>query len=225
MVFLISVLFTTAQEPVSPFSSSFPDYQRHKTETNFNLEWISLGPVFNSARVDAIQIDPVHQGTMYVGFSSGNLWKTTNNGFSWKPVFEDMPSISIGDFAIAPSNPDIIYLGTGDNLKKPRNFTIPGNGVYRSDNGGETWKYLGLSDSWHIGEIKIHPTNPEIAFVAVLGYLWTTNKNRGIYRTVDGGKSWDHVLYIDKKTGGNDISISPSDPNIIRYHVGDVSRY
>ena len=214
-VFIISTLFLSAQEPTSPFTASFPDYQRHKRETMFNLDWISVGPVFNSARVDALQIDPLHPATMYAGFSSGNLWKTTNNGLSWKPVFSDNPSISIGDFAIAPSNPDIIYLGTGDNLKKPRNFTIPGNGVYRSDNGGETWKYIGLSDSWHIAKIRIHPENPEIAYVAVLGHLWSTNKNRGIYRTIDGGRSWEHVLYIDEKTGGNDIVISQSNPDVL----------
>ena len=215
IVFFISALFVRGQEPVSPLTSSFPDYQKQKQETPFNLSWISLGPVFNSARVDAIQIDPSHPGTMYVGFGSGNLWKTTNNGLSWKPIFEDKPSTGIGDFAIAPSNPEIIYLGTGENLKKPRNFTMPGDGVYRSDNGGETWKYLGLNDSWHIGEIKIHPKNPDIAFVAVLGHLWSTKKIRGIYRTIDGGKTWEHVLYIDEKTGGNDVIISQSNPNII----------
>jgi len=214
LVVFTTALFLPAQE-VSPLTSSFPAYQKLKRETAFNLEWITLGPVVNSARADCFQIDPVNPGTMYVGFSSGNIWKTTNNGLSWQPILPDIPSSGIGDFALAPSNPRIIYLGTGDNLKKPRNFTIPGDGIYRSDNGGETWRYLGLPDSWHIGEIKVHPKNPDIAFVAVFGHLWTPNKNRGIYRTIDGGKTWEHVLYIDEKTGGNDIVISESNPNII----------
>ncbi len=217
-----NALWAICQEPISPLLSSFPAYQQHKRETTFNLDWISLGPTFNSARADAIQLDPTHPGTMYVGFGSGNLWKTTNNGLAWKPIFEDQPSTGIGDFALAPSNPNIIYLGTGENLKKPRNFTMPGTGVYRSDDGGISWRHLGLNDSWHIGEIKVHPTNPDIVFVAVLGHLWSTNKNRGIYRSINGGKTWQHVLYIDEKTGGNDIVISPSNPNIVYASMWEV---
>ncbi len=214
-LFFCLLLIAEAQTPVSPLTASYPDYLKHKEETMFNLEWIGLGPVVNSARVDAIQIDPSDPSTMYVAFSSGSLWKSINNGLSWKPVFENKATNGIGDFAVSKSNPNVIYLGTGDNLKKPRNFTIPGDGIYRSDDGGESWKYLGLNDSWTIGEIKIHPTNPDIVFVAALGHLWSTNKTRGIFRSINGGETWEHVLFIDEKTGGNDIVISESDPNII----------
>ena len=152
---------------------------------------------------------------MYVAFGSGNLWKTTNNGISWKPIFNNIPSIGIGDIALAPSNSNIIYVGTGESLKKARNFTMPGTGIYRSINAGESWQHLGLEDSWHIGEISVHPTNPDIVLVSVLGHFWTSNINRGVYRTIDGGKSWEKVLYIDEKTGSIDVAISPSNPNIV----------
>ena len=202
-------------QPKSPLEESFKEYQIKKEETPFNLEWIQLGPTINGARADAVQVDPNNPGTMYVAFGSGNLWKTTNNGLNWKPIFEDQPVLGIGDIALAPSNSNIIYVGTGESLKKPRNFTMPGNGVYRSDDAGETWRHLGLDDSWHIGEIAVHPTNPDIVYVAVLGHFWTTNKNRGIYRSLNGGESWEHVLYVDENTGANDIVISPSNPDVL----------
>lgn len=203
------------QTTPSPLLQSFQAYQTLKAETTFHPEWQLLGPVTNSARVEAVQAHPSRPGTLYAAFGSGNLWKTTNNGLSWKPIFENQAALGIGDIALAPSNPDVIYVGTGESLKKARNFTMPGVGVYRSDDGGESWQHLGLEDSWHIGEIAVHPTNPDIAFVAVLGHFWSTNENRGLYRTQDGGKNWEHVLYLDENTGANDVVIAPSDPNYV----------
>ncbi|GAH31103.1 unnamed protein product, partial [marine sediment metagenome] len=124
-----------AQQPESPLLSSFAEYQEMKKSSPFGLEWLSLGPVINSARVEAVQVDPIRPGTMYVAFGSGNLWKSVNNGLTWKPIFEDQPALGIGDIALAPSDPNIIYLGTGESLKKPRNFTMPGTGVYKSEDG------------------------------------------------------------------------------------------
>lgn len=203
------------QTPSSPLLQSFQQYQELKENTSFHTEWQLLGPVTNSARVEAVQAHPRRPGTLYAAFGSGNLWKTTNNGLSWKPIFEDQAALGIGDIALAPSNPDVIYVGTGESLKKARNFTMPGVGVYRSDDGGESWRHLGLKDSWHIGEIAVHPTNPDIAFVAVLGHFWSTNENRGLYRTLNGGRNWEHVLYLDENTGANDVVIAPSDPNYV----------
>lgn len=203
------------QQPQSPLVKSFQEHLKHKEESTFGLNWIPLGPVSNSALVESFQVDLQHPGTIYLGFGSGSLWKTTNNGLSWKPIFDNQPSYSIGDIALAPSNTNIIYLGTGETLKKPRNFTMPGTGVYRSDDGGETWRHLGLDDSWHIGKVVVHPTNPEIVYVSVLGHLWTTNPHRGVYRSLNGGKDWEHVLYVNDSTGANDIVIAPSDPNIL----------
>lgn len=204
-----------AQQPESPLVASFKQYEQKKAKTAFGVDWIPIGPTINSARADAIQVDINNPGTMYVAFGSGNLWKTVNNGLTWKPIFENQAALGIGDVTLAPSNSNILYLGTGESLKKPRNFTMPGTGVYRSDDAGETWRHLGLNDSWHIGEIAVHPTNPDIALVAVLGHFWSNNKNRGVYRTEDGGKSWQHVLYVDEETGANDIVIAPSNPNVV----------
>lgn len=204
-----------AQQPDSPLVSSFEAYQEHRQETEYGVEWISVGPTVNSARVEAVQLDPNHPGTIYIAFGSGNLWKTINNGISWEPKFELQASHGIGDFALAPSDPNIIYLGTGESLKKPRNYTIPGTGVYRSDDGGSSWRHLGLSDSWHIGEIAVHPTNPDIAMVAVLGHFWSENPNRGLYRTDDGGETWNHVLFVDAQTGANDVVWAADNPNVV----------
>ncbi|HDZ25573.1 MAG TPA: hypothetical protein ENH65_03565, partial [Candidatus Aminicenantes bacterium] len=203
------------QEKRSPLLDSWERYLKLKQNSKFNLEWISLGPVMNSARVEAVQCDPANPGTMYVAFGSGNLWKTTNHALTWKPIFENQSALGIGDIALAPSNPNIIWLGSGESLKKARNFTMPGTGVFRSDNGGETWQNMGLPDSYHIGEIAVHPKNPDFVFVAVLGHFWSTNKNRGLYRTIDGGKTWEHVLYVNERTGANDVVISPSNPDVI----------
>ncbi|MCR9293258.1 MAG: hypothetical protein NXI32_11095 [bacterium] len=204
-----------AQQPESPLVGSFESYQALRQKTEYGVEWISIGPTVNSARVEAVQLDPTHPGTIYVAFGSGNLWKSVNNGITWEPKFEQQASHGIGDFALAPSDPNVIYLGTGESLKKARNFTIPGTGVYRSDDGGESWRHLGLSDSWHIGEIAVHPTNPDIAIVAVLGHFWSKNPNRGIFRTGDGGRSWQHVLYVDDETGANDVVWARDNPNVV----------
>ena len=204
-----------SQQKESPLVNSFHEHIKLKNQSNIHLDWISLGPVLNSARVESIQVDEKNPGTMYVAFGSGNLWKTVNNGITWKPIFENQPSLGIGDIALAPSNSNIIYVGTGESLKKARNFTMPGTGMYRSTNRGDTWEHIGLEDSWHIGEISVHPTNPDIVLVSVLGHFWSKNVNRGIYKTEDGGKSWKHVLHIDENTGSNDIVISNSNPEVI----------
>lgn len=193
-----------------------------KEETLFKLEWVPLGPTVNSARADVVQVDAQHPGTMYVGFGSGGLWKTTNHGVTWKSIFNEQSAPGIGDVELAPSNPNIIYVGTGENLKKPRNFTLPGTGMYRSDDAGTTWQHIGLEDSWSIAEIAIHPTNPDIVFAAVLGHLWSKNKNRGLYKTSDGGKTWQQVLHKDDMTGANDVVISPSNPQMMYASLWEV---
>ncbi len=208
-------LLIMAQEERSPLLDSWEQYLKLKEESEFDLKWVSIGPVMNSARVEAVQCDPNSPGTMYVAFGSGNLWKTTNHGLAWEPIFENQSALGIGDIALAPSNPDIIWLGSGESLKKARNFTMPGTGVFRSDDGGQTWRNMGLHDSFHIGEIAVHPRNPDRVIVAVQGHFWSTNTNRGLYRTTDGGKTWEHVLYVNERTGANDVVIAPSNPDII----------
>jgi photosystem II stability/assembly factor-like uncharacterized protein len=215
LINLVGSVCYSQQQPASPLVNSYKEHLLKKDESIYGLNWIQLGPTINSALVETLQVDQNHPGVMYAGFGSGNLWKTINNGLTWKPIFENQSAYGIGDIALAPSNTDIIYLGTGETLKKPRNFTMPGTGIYRSNDGGENWIHLGLEDSWHIGEIAVHPKNPDIVYVAVLGHFWSTNKNRGVYRSLNGGQTWEHVLYVDEKTGANNIVISPSDPNVL----------
>jgi Sortilin, neurotensin receptor 3, len=211
-----------AQQPASPLQASFETYRKMKEESKYKLDWVSLGPTVNSARADVVQVDPADPATMYVGFGSGGVWKTTNHGNNWQCIFENQASLGIGDMELAPSNPSIIYVGTGENLKKPRNFTLPGTGMYRSDNAGKTWKHIGLEDSWSIAEIAIHPKDPNIVFVAVLGHLWSKNKHRGLYRTMNGGKTWEQVLYKDDMTGANDVVISSTNPQIMYASLWEV---
>ncbi len=214
-VLLIYMSNLMAQTIRSPLPYSFEEYLNARENTLLSMSWIPVGPVMNSARVESVQADPGMPGTIYVAFGSGNLWKTTNNGLTWKTIFEDKPSLGIGDIALAPSDPNIIYIGTGESLRKNRNLTMPGNGVYRSDDAGTTWTHLGLEDSWHIGEITVHPDNPDIVFVAVLGKFWTPSESKGIYRSIDGGKNWKRVLYVDENTRANDVVIAPGNPHII----------
>jgi photosystem II stability/assembly factor-like uncharacterized protein len=213
--FFLYSLGCFAQQVQSPLEASFQTYNELKNKTLFNLEWVSLGPTINSARADVVQVDPKHPGTMYVGFGSGGVWKTINNGINWHCVFQDKASLGVGDMELAPSDPNIIYVGTGENLKKPRNFTLPGTGMYRSNDAGKTWQQIGLEDSWSIAEIAIHPTNPDIVLVAVLGHLWSKNENRGLFKTNNGGKTWQKVIYIDDKTGVNDVVIATSNPKFM----------
>lgn len=223
LFFLMVSYLAMAQQPASPLVKSYEEYSILKNNTLYNLEWISLGPTVNSARADIVQVDASHPGTMYIGFGSGGLWKTINNGLTWQSIFEEQSALGIGDMELAPSNPSIIYLGTGEHLKKPRNFTLPGTGMYKSENGGLSWKNIGLEDSWSIAEISIHPTNPDIVLVGVVGHLWSTNKNRGLYRTDDGGGTWQQVLFINDQTGANDIVISPSNPEIMYASMWEVN--
>ena len=179
-----------SQSARNPLLESFNDYIRLKRESEYNLEWISIGPVMNSARLEAVQGVPGKPGVFYAAFGSGNLWKTTDNGLSWNPIFENQPVLGIGDIAVSPVDNDIIWLGSGESLKKARNFTMPGAGVYRSVDAGKSWYHLGLDDTYHIGEIVTDPVNPDKALVAAMGHFWSRNNNRGVYRTIDGGRSW-----------------------------------
>ncbi|MGK0201088.1 MAG: photosystem II stability/assembly factor-like uncharacterized protein [Planctomycetota bacterium] len=216
VLFAASCSVTTQDRPPdSPLLASFAQYQAAQSASPYALQWVSLGPVLNSARVESVQGDPKSPGTIYAAFGSGNLWKTTNDGLAWRCIFEQQSAIGIGDIALSPCNSQVLWLGSGESLKKPRNFTMPGTGVFLSQDGGESWRNVGLHDSWHIGEIAAHPTNPDIAVVAVLGHFWSSNESRGVYRTADAGKTWQRVLHIDEHTGAVDVVIAPSQPNVL----------
>lgn len=170
-----------------------------------NIPWQNLGPTFQGGRIETIDCPVGQPGVIYAGFGSGNLWKTTDGGLHWSCIFENQPSFTIGDVAVSPSDPDIVYLGTGEGLRASRGFTFTGSGIYRSENGGKTWSFKGLEDSHHIGRVLVDPSNPELVFVAVLGHMWSSNPERGLFMSSDGGDSWEKILFINDNVGVSDV--------------------
>lgn len=173
----------------------------------------SIGPAVTGGRIVDVEIHPAHPSTIYVATASGGIWKSTNRGHQWKPIFDDKPVSTFGDVAIAPSSPQVLYAGTGE--QNNRQSTSWGNGVYRSDDGGTTWRHLGLVETRHVGKILVHPTNPDVAWVAGLGNLWAEGEERGVFRTRDGGRSWEKVLYVDALTGAVDLAMDPRSPDVL----------
>lgn len=170
----------------------------------------SIGPAAVGGRItaiDAVNADPNH---MVLGVATGGVWITQNGGLTWTPVFDDQPVASIGAVAINQGNPDIIWVGTGE--ANVRNSTSIGGGMFKSVDGGQTWQHIGLANSERIRRIALHPSRPEVAWVAALGTLWGPNQERGVYKTEDGGKTWRRVLFIDEDTGATEVRIDPSNP-------------
>ncbi len=193
---------------------TFEIHNKMKEDSIFKaLKWKLIGPFEISGRVTDIAVPKDKPYVYYVAAASGGVWKTENNGITWTPIFDHAPSISIGDIAIAPSNSNIIYLGAGENNSSRSSYS--GTGIYRSDDGGKTWKHLGLSDTHHIGRIVVDPKNPDIVYVAAIGHLYTYNKERGVYKSIDGGKTWKKVLYVNNKTGAIDLVMNPKNPKIL----------
>jgi photosystem II stability/assembly factor-like uncharacterized protein len=171
----------------------------------------SIGPAGMSGRVAAIAAVESNPNVVYAGAASGGVWKSTNGGLTWTPVFDDQPVASIGAIAVDPSNPDVVWVGTGEG--NPRNSASIGNGVYRSPDGGRTWVHLGLEKTERIDRIVVHPTNPDVVWVSALGQEWGENPERGVYKTEDGGKTWNRVLYVNPRTGAADLVIDPRNPD------------
>ena len=163
-----------------------------------------------SGRVVDIDVNPSDPSEFYVAYASGGVWHTINNGQSFKPIFDSTATLNIGDIAVNWKN-RIIWVGTGEANSSRSSYA--GIGVYKSDNNGKTWSYLGLPETHHIGKVQLSPTDPNVAWVAALGHLYSENKERGIYKTADGGKTWKQTLYIDANTGGIDIDVDPKNPN------------
>ena len=173
----------------------------------------SIGPAVAGGRIHEIEALGSDPSTIYVASASGGIWKTTNKGVTWTPIFDKQGTSTFGDVAIAPSNPQVVYAGTGE--QNQRQSSSWGDGVYRSTDGGSTWTHVGLTNTRHIGKIQVHPTNPDVAYVAALGNLWAPSTDRGVFKTTDGGRTWEKVLYVDTLTGAVDVAMHPADPNTL----------
>ncbi len=205
---------TTAPTAATPAYDASLYSDPKATNKNFKaLRWRLVGP-FRGGRVDAVAGDPTKPLVFYMGAVNGGVWKTTNAGQTWTNLTDGKTDISsVGAITVAPSDPNVIYVGTGES--QLREDLTYGTGIYRSTDAGQTWTHLGLADAHQITTIRVHPTNPDIAYASAIGHAFGPNAERGIFRTMDGGKSWKKILFINDSTGGNDISIDPTNPRII----------
>lgn len=195
------------------FSQQIPADSLWSEKTFKGMSFRSVGPAFMSGRLSDIAIDPDNENVWYAAVSSGGLWKTENSGTTWKPLTDKESFYATGCVTIDPNNSGTIWLGTGEN-NGGRHIGV-GHGVYKSDDAGETWKNMGLEKSEHISKIIVHPEDADTVWVAAQGPLWSSGGDRGLYKTVDGGKTWKAVLEIDKWTGVTDLLIDPRDPNVL----------
>lgn len=177
-----------------------------------SMKWRMIGPHRGGRTVGAVGV-PQQPNVFYIGVNNGGVWKTTDYGRTWNPIFDDQPTGSVGDIAVAPTNPNVLYVASGEGIQRP-DLSV-GNGVYKSTDGGKTWKNTGLNDGQQIGSIIIDPTNENRVFVAVLGHPYGPNTERGVYRTINGGQTWEKVLYKDENTGAIQVVFDPKNPNII----------
>lgn len=178
-----------------------------------HFTWRNIGPANMGGRVTALAVVESDPSTYYVGTGAGGLLKTKNNGTTFEVLFSNQSTVAIGDVAVSPSNPDVVWVGTGE--ANPRNSVSYGDGVYKSTDAGKTFTKMGLEKTYQTGKILVHPTNPEIVYVGALGRLWGESEDRGLYKTIDGGKTWAKVLYVDNKTGVIDARLDPQNPDTL----------
>lgn len=178
-----------------------------------SLHFRSIGPAATGGRIHDVEVDPKDPSTIYVAAASGGIWKTTNHGTFWAPIFEGQSDNTFGDLAIFPGDTRTIWAGTGE--QNNRQSTSWGGGVYRSTDGGATWQHLGLGETRHIGRVVVHPSDANVAYVAAVGNLWKPSADRGVYKTTDGGRTWSKILYVDTLTGATDLAMDPRDPSVL----------
>jgi len=210
IVLVLGLAAGAAAAPPAPAPSPSPAAPEAALQ---GLEFRNIGPALMGGRIDDFAVQEDDPSTFYVATAAGGLWKTQNAGTTFEPIFDDQPVSSIGDVTLAPSDPSIVYVGTGE--PNNRQSSSWGNGVYRSLDGGQTWTHLGLAETHHIGRIAVHPRNPDVAYVAALGRLWGPNKERGLYQTADGGRTWTQSKFVDEDTGVVDVAIDPQSPHIL----------
>lgn len=209
--------------PADTRLNGFEQRKKLKNESLFAaLEPESIGPSVFSCRVTDLDVNPANPAEMYVAYASGGLWHTHSNGTAFQPVFDHEASMTIGDIAVDWKN-NIVWVGTGEVNSSRSSYA--GTGMYRSADGGKTWEWRGLPESHHIGRIVLHPTDPNTLWVAVLGHLYSPNADRGVYKTMDGGKNWSKVLFAGDNTGAIDLVADPSDPDILYAATWERSRH
>ncbi|MFN8057915.1 MAG: hypothetical protein U0Q12_02035 [Vicinamibacterales bacterium] len=205
---LLFVAALPAQTPPAPQPGASP-----LTAALDGLQFRSIGPATMAGRVDDFAVLESHPSTFYVATATGGLWKTTNNGTTWEVLFQDEDVVSIGDVAIPPDDASLVWVGSGENNN--RQSSSWGGGVYKSTDGGHTWTNMGLRDSKHIARVLIDPVDHDIVYVAALGHLWGRNRERGIFKTTDGGLTWTNVLFVDEDTGATELVMDPSNNKVI----------
>ena len=181
--------------------------------TGAGFRWRTVGPANFGGRVADVVGIPSPSKTFFVASAGGGIWKTTNAGITFRPIFDNEPVVAMGALAVAPSDTQQVWAGTGE--QNSRNTIEPGAGIYKSNDGGTTWKLMGLEKTQHIGRIVVHPTNPNIVYVAALGAAWKANAERGLYKTEDGGQTWKLIKFVDDSTGFIDVAMDPSNPNVL----------
>jgi photosystem II stability/assembly factor-like uncharacterized protein len=212
-----AALRAQAQAPANAeyLRKAYDTYSSMRASSPFHqVRWQYVGPTNISGRATDIAVaDRNGTRSIYVGYATSGVWKSDDTGATWNAIFDDQPSTSIGDIAVAPSNPDHVWVGTGEaNLFRA---SMAGVGVFKSTDAGKTFNYMGLGDSHTIGRIVVHPTNPDVVYVAVSGHGWTDNEMRGVFKTTDGGKTWTKVFYKSPRTGAWDLVMDPSNPDVL----------
>ncbi|MCL6096948.1 MAG: hypothetical protein M1391_00040 [Bacteroidetes bacterium] len=177
------------------------------------LKFRSIGPAFTSGRIADFAVNPNNHSEYYVATASGGLWKTINSGTTWTPLADSVQAYAMGCVVIDPTNSNVVWLGTGEN--NHQRALGWGTGVYKSEDGGQNWKFMGLKDSRQIGDIVVDPKNPNTVYVAAEGSVWGPGGDRGLYKTTDGGKTWNKVLNISENTGVNNVVMDPRDSNLL----------
>jgi len=210
-IFVLSILAIVSS--LAAIASATEEQSLLTTETFSGLKLRNIGPAQCSGRISDIVKDPTKPSTWYVAVASGNVWKTVNNGTTWTPIFDNYGSYSIGCISIDPKDPKTLWLGTGEN--NSQRSVGYGDGVYKSIDGGTSWKNVGLGQSEHIGKILIDPRDSDVVYAAAQGPLWAEGGDRGLYKTADGGKNWELILSISENTGVSDIAFDPRDPDVI----------
>ncbi|HUI42201.1 MAG TPA: hypothetical protein VL523_09540 [Terriglobia bacterium] len=219
----MALLVCVASLPLLRAQESSEEPESNSTDVLKNLKFRNLGPAAAGGRVAAAVGIPGDATTYYVGAAGGGVFKSVDGGLTWKPIFEHETTASIGDIALAPSNPNLVWVGTGE--ANPRNDVIDGAGVFFSPDAGQSWKFTGLGNVGQISRVIVDPSDPNVVFVGALGHVWAPNPDRGVYRTTDGGKTWTKVLFVDDTTGVSDLAMEPGNPKVLYAGMWHFRRY